>query len=149
MTLASCGGSVDESAADATVGSWAIDPAGTLAANQAQIDRQLAAIPKAAQGAARTQMEGMFKSVKGSVELKADKTAVSTTDAAFSEFTASTDLQAMRGTWERDGDKITIKSTAEGSTDEQVMTGTIEGDVMTVSVSVSGTDFFAVLKKGK
>jgi len=131
---------VDESSADATVGSWAIDPAGTLAANQAQIDRQLAAIPKAAQGAARTQMEGMFKSVKGSVELKADKTAVSTTDMGGKE-------QAMRGTWERDGDKITIKSTAEGSTDEQVMTGTIEGDVMTVSVS--GTDFFAVLKKGK
>ncbi len=110
LVLSSCEGRNDAE----PVGTWKIDSGATLAANQTQISRQLEEIPKAGHAEARKKLEAIYRSVEGTIELKPDKSYVSTTVLDGREMT-------MRGTWEIDANIITTR--AEGPDGEQVTTG--------------------------
>jgi len=117
------------------VGIWKIDSDATLAANQKQISRQLEEIPKAGQAEARKKLEDIYRSVEGTIELKPDKSLVSTTVLDGGKMT-------MRGTWEIDANKITTR--AEGPDGEQVTTGTIQEGYLKLT---SGGDQYVVLRR--
>ena len=105
VIVAACGGGVDRSG---LVGLWRIDPDATLAANQLQIEGQLARMPPAGRAQARVEFERLFKSVSGTLELNVDKTLVSNTMMGSKK-------QTMHGNWKIDGDTITMKSRPAGS----------------------------------
>ena len=117
------------------IGTWKIDSGATLAANQTQISRQLEGIPKAVQAEARKKLEDIYRSVEGTMELKPDKSLVSTTVLDGREMT-------MRGTWEIDANKITTR--AEGPDGEQVTTGTLQEGYLKLT---SGGDQYVVLRR--
>jgi len=131
LVLSSCEGRNDTE----PVGIWKIDSGATLAANQTQISRQLEEIPKAGHAEARKKLEAIYRSVEGTIELKPDKSYVSTTVLDGREMT-------MRGTWEIDANIITTR--AEGPDGEQVTTGTIQEGYLKLT---PGGDQYVVLRR--
>ena len=120
---AACSGSGDDSTLG---GAWAIDVEATLAANQEQIDGQVARLPASEREDAREQLEGIFEGMAGTIELKADGTLVSRTSFAGQD-------QEMTGTWEADGRTVTTRARAEGGVGEQLLTGSLEAGQLTLS----------------
>lgn len=117
------------------VGIWAIDSDATLAANQAQISKQLEPLPQSSHADARAKLEEMFKSVEGSMDFKADKTLVSTTIFNGNEM-------VMTGTWEIEDGTITTKTA--GQNREQTTTGAIKEGLLTLSLDQNQ---FVVLRR--
>ncbi len=135
LTLVACGGGVESVG---PVGLWRIDSDATLAANQLQIEDQLAGMPPAERAEAKKRFEGLFKSVQGTIELSADKTLVSSALMGGKK-------QVMYGTWELDGDKIKMTSSKKGSDVDFVVIGSISNDNMTVNNV--GKEQFMVFKR--
>ena len=133
LMLAACGGGVESVG---PVGTWVIDSDATLAANQLQIEHQLAGMPPADR--AKANFETVFKSLRGTIELSADKTLVSS-------MLMGGKAQVMHGTWELDGDKIKMKSRVQGSKVDYVVVGSISNGNMTVNNV--GKEQFMVFKK--
>ena len=103
------------------VGTWKIDSDATLAANQAQDSRLLQTLPKARRAEARKQLEDLYSGLEGTLEFKPDNSFASTTVFGGKEM-------AMRGTWEINGNTITVR--AEGPKGVEVTTGAIQGGVL-------------------
>lgn len=132
VTLASCGAGVDP------VGVWSIDPDATLVANQVLINSQLASIPQADRPKAKEKLEDDLKSMQGTMDFNADETLVSSILVAGEK-------QVRHGTWEVDGDKMTMRLRAAGSEVDDVYTGPI--DSVSMTVIAAGTDYFLALKR--
>ena len=131
VTLAACGGGFDP------VGVWSIDPDATLAANQVQIEGQLADVPEADRANKKDELQSVVKIMQGTMEFKADKTLVSSQPSGG-------EGHVMHGSWEIDGDKVTIQGIAQG---DAVTIGRIDSDQGSMTVNVPGTDYFVVLKR--
>lgn len=137
VIVAACGGGGDGDRSG-PVGLWRIDPDATLAANQLQIEGQLADILPAGRAQARAKLERLFKSVSGTLELNVDKTLVSNTMMDGKK-------QTMHGNWKIDGDTITMKSRPVGSEVDSVLTGSVASDRMTVKTV--GAEQFVVFQR--
>jgi hypothetical protein len=135
VIVAACGGGGDRSG---PVGLWRIDADATLAANQLQIEGQLADMLPAGRAQERAEFERLFKSVNGTLELNVDKTLVSNTMMDGKK-------QTMHGNWKIDGDTITMKSRPVGSEVDSVLTGSVGSDRMTVKTV--GTEQFVVFQR--
>jgi hypothetical protein len=133
LTFVACG-----SGAGGPVGVWKVDPDATLAANEDQIEAQLQSLPPAGRAKGRENFESLFKSLRGTIELRADKTL-------YSETQMGEKKQVMSGSWELDGDKVRMKSRLEGSELENVTVGSVVSGQMTVNTV--GTEQFVVLTK--
>jgi len=131
MMLPACGGSE-------AVGLWRIQATATFAANEAQIEAQLAAMPPAQQQMQRKRFKQTFLSVTGTLQLKADHTLTSSIEMNGKK-------QTMVGTWELQGDQITMKTRVFGTTEETSLVGQIDENTMTVQTV--GTEQYTVFQK--
>jgi len=117
------------------VGTWKVDGAATLAANQAYISRQLEEIPKGNQAEAREKLERIFRTIEGTMEFKPDNSFVR-------NMVFSGEETSMRGTWDIDAGKIIIRP--DGFDGEQLLTATIEEELLTL---MSSGDHCVVLRR--
>lgn len=130
--LPSCG----DASADGPVGTYSLDKA-------AFKQQMIAAMPAEMSAEQKKQAEEMFDDVEGSLELRADHTAV--IKMKMPNMTGEPADETHPGTWSLDGNKITITTKMNGKDDP--VTGTYAAGVITLQKEENGKTMRMTFKK--